>query len=75
MIEVLLLSASFMIILLIMVLVLAFHVKTWAYKKEEENQKRFNELTKRIDETQRLFKTEVTEILSSFKKILGQKDK
>ena len=71
MIAALLFSASFMILILISILILAINVKKWAEIKEQENQKKFEELTKRINETQSLFKIEITEILQSFKKILN----
>lgn len=71
MIAALLFSASFMILILISILILAINVKKWAAIKEQENQKKFEELTKRINETQSLFKREITEILQSFKKILN----
>lgn len=70
MIGILVLSSSFMVLILIAILILAWSVKKWAYQKEEINQKRFEDLSKRIDETQKLFKTEVTEILNNFQKLL-----
>lgn len=70
MIGILLLSASFMILLLIAILILAWGIKKWSYEREEANKKRFDELTSRIDETQNLFKTEVAEILNNFQKLL-----
>ena len=70
MIGILLLSASFMILLLIAILILAWGIKKWAYEREEANKKRFDEFTSRIDETQNLFKTEVAEILNNFQKLL-----
>ena len=70
MIGVLALSATFLVIILVAILILAFNVKKWAHDKEESNQKRFDELTKRIDDTQNLFKTEVAQILQTYKNIL-----
>lgn len=70
MIEILLLSGTFMIIILLFVMWLALNMKKWAEEKEIESQKRFDELTERINETQALFKKEVTEILKNITKIL-----
>lgn len=70
MIEILLLSGTFMIIILLFVMWLAFNMKKWAQEKEIESQKRFDELTERINETQALFRKEVTEILKNITKIL-----
>jgi sensor domain CHASE-containing protein len=70
MIEVLLLSATFMIIILIVIMVIAFNIKTWVTRREVENQQRFDELTKRIDETQSLFRNQVTNILDNFKNLI-----
>jgi len=70
MIEALLLSSTFMVIILVAILVLAISVKRWAADRERDNQKRFEELTKRIDETQNLFRTQVADILDNFKNLL-----
>lgn len=70
MIGILVLSSSFMVLILIAILILAWSVKKWAYQREEINQKRFDDLNKRIDETQNLFKNEVAEILNNFQKLL-----
>lgn len=70
MIGVLVLSASFMMLILIGIIVLVVHIKVWATKKEEANERMFNELKQRIDDTQNLFKKEVTNILTTFKEII-----
>jgi len=70
MIGILLVSSTFLIVILIAVLLLAFNVKRWAEVKEDENKKRFDELKARIDETQNLFKNQVTELITNFKNLL-----
>jgi hypothetical protein len=59
-----------MIIILIVIMVIAFNIKTWVTRREVENQQRFDELTKRIDETQSLFRNQVTNILDNFKNLI-----
>ena len=70
MLWVVLLSSSLLIIILIGVLVMAFHIKNYVQKREEDNQKRFEELKERIDETQQLFRSEVTAALRALKDVI-----
>lgn len=72
MLWVILLSSSFLVVILIGVLVLAFNVRNYVHHREEENKKRFDELKERIDETQDLFRKEVTQILNTFKAIINK---
>lgn len=72
-IGVLLIGSSFLIIILIFLVLLAFSFKKWAKEREESNQQRFDELTRRIDETQNLFKQQVTAILNNFNNLLNNK--
>lgn len=66
----LILASFFLMLILIIAITLALSLKTWVYKKDEVNEKRFQVLKERIDETQSLFKNEVTEILQNVRKIL-----
>lgn len=66
----LILASFFLMLILIVTITLALSLKTWVYNKDEANQKRFQILKERIDETQSLFKNEVTEILQNVRKIL-----
>lgn len=66
----LILASFFLMLILIVTITLALSLKTWVYKKDEVNEKRFQVLKERIDETQSLFKTEVTEILQNVKKMI-----
>lgn len=70
MIEILLLSATFMIVIFIGIMVIVINFKRWFEQKDITTQGKIDDLTKRIDETQALFKTEITEILTEFKKLL-----
>lgn len=67
----LILASFFLMLILIIAITLALSLKTWVYKKDEVNEKRFQVLKERIDETQSLFKKEVSDILANFKKLLG----
>lgn len=70
MIEILLLSATFMIVIFIGIMVIVINFKRWFERKDILTQQRIDDLTKKIDDTQTLFKTEITEILTEFKKLL-----
>jgi hypothetical protein len=71
MIGVLLLASSFLILIFLAVLFLAFSIKKWSYDRELENSRKFDELAKRIDDTQALFKNQVTELLSTMGKLIS----
>jgi hypothetical protein len=70
MIGALLVGSTFLILILVAVLYLAMSIKTWANTKDEE----LKEMNKRIDETQSLFKKEITSVLKNINKILPDKN-
>lgn len=70
MIEVLLLSASFMIIILLGIIILVVNFKRWAEKRDEFIVNRINQLNKSIDETKSIYKNEITDILKQLKNLL-----
>lgn len=70
MIGMLLVSSSLMILMIVVVLYLAVSFKTWANKKEEE----MKGMARRIDETQSLFKKEITQLLQNVNKIINYKN-
>lgn len=70
MIEVLLLSASFMIIILLGIIILVVNFKRWVEKRDEFIVNRINQLNKSIDETKSIYKNEITDILKQLKKLL-----
>lgn len=72
MIGALLLSATFMMLILIAILILAFNLKTWVKKRDEINQKKIENLRERIDETQGLFKKEITGLLNDFRNVIDK---
>jgi len=69
-IEVLLLSASFMIIILLGIIILVVNFKRWAEKRDEFIVNRINQLNKSIDETKSIYKNEITDILKQLKNLL-----
>lgn len=66
MIGTLLVAASFMIVILLAVLYLAFSIKRWTEVKDIE----IKELKTRIDETQSIFRKEITQVLKNINNIL-----
>jgi len=72
MIAVLVISSTFMVVIFIAIFIFALHIKRWAVYKETETQKRFDRLTERIDETQRLFREDVSKILKSVKSLIDK---
>jgi len=70
MIGALLVGSTFLILILIAVLYLAMNIKKWANRKDDE----FKEMTKRIDDTQSLFKTEITKVLKNLNNLLLNKN-
>lgn len=70
MIEVLLLSASFMIIILLGIIILVVNFKRWVEKRDEFIVNRINQLNKSIDETKSIYKNEITDILKQLKNLL-----
>jgi len=69
-IEVLLLSASFMIIILLGIIILVVNFKRWVEKRDEFIVNRINQLNKSIDETKSIYKNEITDILKQLKNLL-----
>ena len=72
MIGVLLLSASFMTLVMVAILILAFNLKTWVHRRDEINQKKIDDLKSRVDETQDLFKKEITGLLNDFRNVIDK---
>lgn len=72
MIAVLVISSTFMVVIFIAIFIFALRIKRWAVYKETETQKRFDRLTERIDETQRLFREDVSKILNSVKSLIDK---
>ena len=70
MIEVLLLSASFMIIILLGIIILVVNFKRWVERRDEFIVNRINQLNKSIDESKAIYKNEITDILKQLKKLL-----
>lgn len=66
MIAALILASFFMILILLAVLMVAFHIKKWV----DEHKKDTSELKKMVNDTQSLFKVEVQSILDQFKNLL-----
>lgn len=71
MIGALLVGSCFLSIILIMVLVLLFNIKTFGSRMEEINRKRFEELSSRVDGLKTLFTKEVKKILDTAKDIIN----
>ncbi len=68
--ELLLLTGTFLVIMFLGMVILIVQAKNWMQAKDEEKREQIKELTRRIDETQSLFRKEVSEILSNFKQLL-----
>jgi predicted PurR-regulated permease PerM len=66
----LLLSASFMIIILVGMMMVVVQFKKWAERRDVLIQNRIDELSKRIDETQNIMRGQLSDILSQFKNLL-----
>jgi uncharacterized membrane protein len=69
-IEVLLLSASFMIIILLGIIILVVNFKRWVERRDEFIVNRINQLNKSIDESKAIYKNEITDILKQLKNLL-----
>lgn len=76
MIGVLLLSATFMMLIFFAMLILAFTFKkwiqTWVQARDEVNRKKIEELKGRVDEIQGLFKKEIMGLLNDFKNVIDK---
>lgn len=70
MIEILLISGSFMILLLIFILVLVFHLKEWIQKNDRINDERYRQLKESVEETRSLYIEEIKGVLGSIRNIL-----
>lgn len=70
MIEILLLSGSFMVVILIFVLMLVFHLKRWIENNDRINDERYRQLKESIEETRSLYVEEIKGVLGSIKNIL-----
>jgi len=69
-----LMSGSFMVVFFLCLIYFVVHTDKRRRVDEELNRKRFEELADKINETHKLFKTDVSTILDSFKRILPNKD-
>lgn len=63
-------GSFFLMLILIAMLTFGMFLKTWVFKKDKINEERFLELKERIDETQSLFRNEISDILNNIKDIL-----
>lgn len=70
MIEVLLLSSTFFIILFLGIVILTVNLKRWATRRDEMIVNKLHDLNKSIDETKALYKNEITNILNQLKNLL-----
>jgi sensor domain CHASE-containing protein len=70
MIGVLLISSIFIILLLIAVLLVAFHIKYWSKNRDKYYIQKHNELQQELNELKRLFMEEINETLNHIKQIL-----
>lgn len=68
-IEIFLIGSSFLVILMLAVLAMAFHIKKWAQDTSKRNEERYDDLKKQLDEMQRIFKTEIMDVLKGVKGI------
>lgn len=59
-----------MAIVFIAQFVLIIHNRNFVRKRDEANQKRYEELSEQITETQKLFRKEITTILDNFKRMI-----
>lgn len=75
MVGIMLMACSFLVMLLIIVMILVVHIKTWYEKRMEESDKRFIELKERIDDTQHLFRNEVVNLINRFDKLISGMEK
>lgn len=71
MITTLLIGSMFLVLILISVLALHINMKAWIHKMDEINRKRFEELSKRVDDMKTLFVKEVKKILDTAKDIIN----
>lgn len=70
MIEVLLLSSTFFIILLLGIMILMVNFKRWAERRDAFLINRINELNKSIEQTKSTYKNEIFDILTQLKNLL-----
>lgn len=70
MIEVLLLSSTFFIILLLGIMILMVNFKRWAERRDTFLINRINELNKSIEQTKSTYKNEIFDILIQLKNLL-----
>lgn len=70
MIAILLLATTFLILILLSVLILAYNIKRMTEKMEEINKRRFDELQDRITQTHNLITDKVTEIVKKFNDVI-----
>lgn len=72
MIGILVLSSTFMIIILLIVLMIAVNVRNAAIENHKQSKRIFKELSDRVGETQNLFRIEVTAILNNINKVIDK---
>lgn len=73
--EILLLATTFLLLVLIGGIIVTVHFKKTIEKNQEASDKRFNELKDRIDETQALFRKEVSGILNALRGFIDKPKK
>lgn len=70
MIGILLVVSSLLLLILLSIIILAVHLIQWIKRRDTANEKVYNQLRTEINDTQSLFRKEVTAILNQFKNIL-----
>jgi len=70
MIEVVLMSGTFIVIFFLFIIIIAVNLKRWAMKRDEFIVNRLNELNKSIEQTKSLYKNEISDILKQLKNLL-----
>lgn len=67
---ILLISSLFLTLILVGVIILAFHIKGWTSKRDVYYNQRLLEMSDRVDKVEALFKKEITGLLSAIKKVI-----
>ncbi len=71
MIETILLSSSFMIIIFIGIMVIVVQIKRFVEKKEIEMEKRTEELKQEVADLSKLFQSEIADVIGKVKNLLN----
>jgi uncharacterized membrane protein YciS (DUF1049 family) len=70
MVGILLLTGTFMSVILVAIIMLIIHMKHAMLEREVQFQRQQNEMKKRVDDIQDLFKNEIRGVIASIKNIL-----